>query len=118
MPRCTRSIVLVLIGVALPACDGRQQRDVDPPVEPDGSFGGGSTTQPSTLGGGSVPYRYGSAYTGGHAGAGWMGGTGFGGHYGGGATDAEGHGFGSSHPFAGGHVSFGGFGSHASHGGS
>ena len=135
MPRCTRSIVLVLIGVALPACDGRQQRDADPPVEPDGSFGGGPSTNPSgnpsdypaEPGGDYASERYGPTYHTTQTGVGWTGGTTYNNHYGGqwtpggfraASSDAEGHSFGASHAFSGSHVSFGGFGSHASGGGS
>ncbi len=136
MPRCTRSIVLVLIGtgLTLPGCDDRQGRDVPtPPPEPDGSFGSAPTTN-AVAEGYAAPYSDGSTYAPGyHSGIGWMGGTMFNNRPGvvrsapwwtpsyAGARGRSSF-FGGSHSSVashsssgdGSHTSFGGFGEHAS----
>ena len=133
MARCTRSILLVLIGtgLALPACDERQRRGTDLPPEPDNSFGDGPAPNPTTgpssyaapAGGSPGLSSYGSTYRTGRSGVAWTNGTmssrrgdGYwsrGGSFGS-SSSVETSGTGTAHASSGGHVSFGGFGAHAS----
>jgi hypothetical protein len=105
MPRCTRSIMLVLIGtgLAVPGCDERSRHGSSTPGGQGGSFADGPPTTSSTGNGGggygSSGSHYGPNYYGTHAGGGWIGRS---------DAPAVSHG-----------TSFGGFGAHASagHGG-
>jgi hypothetical protein len=123
MPRCTRSIMLVLIGtgLAVPGCDERSRHGSSTPGGQGGSFADGPPTTSSTGNGGggygSSGSHYGPNYYGTHAGGGWIGRPSYVG--GGVGTRSGGSSGGSDAPAVSHGTSFGGFGAHASagHGG-